>query len=826
VRTDRLYTPTSRKDDVRGVREGPGWFSIHRSGRAQLVGSLPDRCSRPGLAAATRIDGSADARLGFRFRLSQESRHRARARRIHRPGPRLLRIRAELGPNLISPRDAQTTYLSIVTEFLTAIVVFAGRARDLHEQRRIHHGVSIHGRKLPIATIHRGIWKRGQIRDFDPHFQIRRGNTTMPEQGIAEESPARTHGAILAWLKLTVEGTRHASNFQLPRTAGPRQGVGRTHFLVLDACPNPRPRARLSRFSQLEAPIVIFLMRPCATSLGQTRGTVGLACILIGFAGCSSSSPAGGSSAGGGTSSNGSTANTSAPARTTEGGQGGAGRAGAGGRPDQTTDQTSNPGPAIGGVASAGAATEASSSGGSASAAGGASNPDATSGGSGKTSSSRAGSGGSGNASSSRAGGGGSSATGGVVGKGGGGGAGGKGGDSGARNTTSGGTCGDPIQALRDYLTITRSKRPSLVDQCFTKLPLTKDEAETARGLLVDDHSAEIRETRAAETTAKSITINGKTMRYAFTLFGQKPATGRSLFLSLHGGGEADASVNDEQWENQKQLYQPAEGVYLCPRAPTNTWNLWHEAHIDGLFQRLIEDMIVFQEVNPNRVYVMGYSAGGDGVYQLGPRMADYWAAAAMMAGHPNDAKPDSLRNIGFTIHVGALDTSYDRNLKAQEWGKLLDSLAATDPGGYAHVVQVHANKSHWMDLEDAVAVPWMANFTRNPIPNRVVWLQDDVPHERFYWLRVKSTQAIKATRMVAEVQGQTVKLEASGVNALSVRFSDGMLDLDQPVTISAGSKTLFSGTVPRTIATLATTLQERGDEALMFSGEVEVSLE
>ena len=42
--------------------------------------------------------------------------------------------------------------------------------------------------------------------------------------------------------------------------------------------------------------------------------------------------------------------------------------------------------------------------------------------------------------------------------------------------------------------------------------------------------------------------------------------------------------VNDQQWENQKKLYTLDEGIYLAPRAPTNTWNLWHEAHIDRLF--------------------------------------------------------------------------------------------------------------------------------------------------------------------------------------------------------------------------------------------------
>jgi poly(3-hydroxybutyrate) depolymerase len=35
------------------------------------------------------------------------------------------------------------------------------------------------------------------------------------------------------------------------------------------------------------------------------------------------------------------------------------------------------------------------------------------------------------------------------------------------------------------------------------------------------------------------------------------------------------------------------------------------------MFARLIEDLIVLEDVNPDRVYLLGYSAGGDGVYQL-----------------------------------------------------------------------------------------------------------------------------------------------------------------------------------------------------------------
>ena len=107
---------------------------------------------------------------------------------------------------------------------------------------------------------------------------------------------------------------------------------------------------------------------------------------------------------------------------------------------------------------------------------------------------------------------------------------------------------------------------------------------------------------------------------------------------------------------------------------------MWHQGHIDGLFERLNENMIVFEDVNPDRVYLMGYSAGGDGVYQLAPRMADRWAAAAMMAGHPNETLPLGLRNIAFTLHVGELDSAYNRNNVACQWQEKLTELRRADP--------------------------------------------------------------------------------------------------------------------------------------------------
>ena len=159
----------------------------------------------------------------------------------------------------------------------------------------------------------------------------------------------------------------------------------------------------------------------------------------------------------------------------------------------------------------------------------------------------------------------------------------------------------------------------SYLEQLFSKLKteqLEERKQELARRNASKNGEVKIGVVKAA----------GKEMRVLERTLGEEPEAGYSLWISMHGGGGAPKQTNDRQWKNQVGLYSPKEGIYVAPRAPTDTWNLWHEKHMDDLIDRMIEDYVIDRGVDPNRVYLMGYSAGGDGVFQLAPRMADRFA--------------------------------------------------------------------------------------------------------------------------------------------------------------------------------------------------------
>lgn len=348
----------------------------------------------------------------------------------------------------------------------------------------------------------------------------------------------------------------------------------------------------------------------------------------------------------------------------------------------------------------------------------------------------------------------------------------------------------------------------------------TRSGAEFYAQQLWDERKKQIQENRATEMENGIIEYEGKSMPFWYTTYGDVPFGERSLWISMHGGGGAPPEVNTQQWENQKHLYTLDEGVYVAPRAPTDTWNLWHQSHIDPMFERLIENMVVFEGVDPNRVYITGYSAGGDGVYQLAPRMADRLAGAGMMAGHPNETVPDGLRNIAFALHVGEDDAAYDRNIVGGKWKETLAQLQTSDPEGYIHQAVVHEGKGHWMGRQEMMAFPWMAQFERNPYPRKVVWVQDDVLHKQFYWLAVDEPK--ERTKIIASIDGQTITIHESDVNTITIYLNDIMLDLEESVNLKYKDKELGSFDVVRTQQTILDTQRDSKD---YYTGKLRIVL-
>ena len=381
------------------------------------------------------------------------------------------------------------------------------------------------------------------------------------------------------------------------------------------------------------------------------------------------------------------------------------------------------------------------------------------------------------------------------------------------------------LAAVTAWLTAPTKVRPKNLPSEWAKGDLSKVDSQKAINLIWEDYRKQLANERQNEITSKTIQLGDKKMRYLEKVFGDVKEGKRSLWISMHGGGGAPSRVNDSQWKNQINLYKPKEGIYVAPRAPTDTWNLWHQSHIDGLFDRLIENYIATRGVNPNRIYLMGYSAGGDGVYQLAPRMADRLAAASMMAGHPNDAKPDNLRNLPFGLFMGGKDGAYNRNKTAEKWKGLLTQLNKNDPTGYKHMVRIYPEMGHWMQLKDAESLPWMAKFTRNPWPKKIIWQQSKSINSRFYWLQIPEKHLTKGQRVTADVEDNTIRINTEKISHLTIRLSDHLIDLDKEIKISVNGQDKFKSIVKRSALEIIKSLDQRADPTSVATASVSLKL-
>ena len=353
---------------------------------------------------------------------------------------------------------------------------------------------------------------------------------------------------------------------------------------------------------------------------------------------------------------------------------------------------------------------------------------------------------------------------------------------------------------------------------------LSLSEAEKIEKNIYNYFKKEIIATRSDEMENQVIKFKDKKIKFDIKHFGEQGEDGWSLFISLHGGGGTTESENNRLWNRHKTLYELEDGILFTPRSPSNTWNMWFQSHVDTFFNRIIQNMIAFHNVDPNKIYIMGRSAGGDGIYQVAPRMADRFAAAAMSAGHPNDSSPLGLRNTAFTIHMGENDSLYNRNDMAVKWGNDLRKLNEEDPEGYRYYIKIYKNKGHWMDNLEASALDWMSDFIRNPYPSKVVWKQGNVLHKRFYWLRNEDPSF--GDLIECNIDDQIITVLSSSSSKITIQLNDDLVDMDKEITVNYLGRQLFKGFVYRDIDIIKRSIREYGDPKSVYYGEIRLTLD
>ena len=156
--------------------------------------------------------------------------------------------------------------------------------------------------------------------------------------------------------------------------------------------------------------------------------------------------------------------------------------------------------------------------------------------------------------------------------------------------------------------------------------------------------------------------------------------------------------VNDSQWDNILPFLERGfrEGtIAVAPRGVNNEWNLHFRDETYPAMARLIENFILYANVNPNKVYLVGFSAGGDGAYQMAERIPHLLAGISPQGGHPNGVSTINQCNLPMYLAVGEKDAAYKRNKVMGEHYNNIIGNRQKYGGPYLAKCEVVSNSPH-----------------------------------------------------------------------------------------------------------------------------------
>ncbi len=349
------------------------------------------------------------------------------------------------------------------------------------------------------------------------------------------------------------------------------------------------------------------------------------------------------------------------------------------------------------------------------------------------------------------------------------------------------------------------------------------------RGLVWEIYRRSLRHDEAREDFENSRVRSGEhESPYKVREVGEKPEGGWPLFIALHGGGGVPKRVNDSQWRVMQRYYRDQESVpgylYLALRAPNDRWNGFYDDYVYPLVTRLIQQFLLFGDVDANRVFVMGYSHGGYGVFSIGPKIPHRFAAVHSSAAAPTDGEssPKNLRNTRFTFMIGERDTAYGRLKRCQAFDEAIQDLRGDRKDIFPVTMEYRPGHGH-SGLPDRDKIKDMYSSIRNPVPRELVWELTDGEVKEFFWLSVTKPGKNKEVRV--DCEDNVLEFQTTGdLGRLTIYLDDRLIDFHRPVIvrrIGASADQSASHLLRPSLGTLCESLLERGDIHVAFATKV-----
>lgn len=270
-------------------------------------------------------------------------------------------------------------------------------------------------------------------------------------------------------------------------------------------------------------------------------------------------------------------------------------------------------------------------------------------------------------------------------------------------------------------------------------------------------------------------------------------------------------------------------GVGLASRLP----HWWSYKTHSFPFQAL-NYLKLHYPIDTNRVFILGYSMGGYGTWNVGLRYPDRFAAIVPLAGGisrvenivQRDAKSRKLLTNAvmvpsFFVHGSADPTVPFRFSKtiAADLTKLGAEHQFTEVPGQGHYLRGFLNGNEVTQK----LVEFLAAKVRDPNPKTVVHSVLGTYHGSSYWLRVDD--APKGADAMAIAKDNTIRITTEGVRKLTVFLDPDVVDVNAPVTIEVNKTVYFRAVVQPSLKAVAESFADDLDPHLTYTRQVVIDL-
>ena len=290
------------------------------------------------------------------------------------------------------------------------------------------------------------------------------------------------------------------------------------------------------------------------------------------------------------------------------------------------------------------------------------------------------------------------------------------------------------------------------------------------------------------------------------------------LVIMLHGSSGDQESAMGAIFGARRQPPPYKDYGYLVATPDTRGILGWDNYIGEEDVLRVITDVQRSHVVDADRIYLTGLSMGGDGVWQIGLRYADLFAALApvcaattwrlfddsvvdtLTAAVRDESSPlphaENALHLPIAMHHGALDQSV-RVEHSRRMAVRLQDL------GYDVQYTEYPEVDHdvWTQAyADGRMFAWFDSYRRDPAPAKVVHVTANPRrYGRSYWVRIEALQTPHALgRITAEAHsGNRVTVRTDNVRQLSLQLDTPLLDPQRQVTIVVDGATCYTGMAP-----------------------------